>query len=265
MAEFQPPVREDLRGLAPYGAPQLDVDVRLNVNENPFAPSPELARALGASVTEAAQTLNRYPDRECVELRQALADYLSQESNAECAVESIWVANGSNEVMSHIMAAFGGPGRVALTFPPTYSMYPEYARESFTTLVSVLRTTDFQIDMAASTAAIEDQRPDPKRAATLLEEADALAAEGRFAEAVHLLLFRSIEDLRERRSGGVPQSLTAREISSLSDLTQRTREALSPIIRIVENSFFGGRPVDQTGWQSARSSYESFAFGGAAA
>lgn len=61
MTEFQPPVREDLRGLVPYGAPQLDVDIRLNVNENPFAPSPELARALGVSVTEAAQTLNRYP------------------------------------------------------------------------------------------------------------------------------------------------------------------------------------------------------------
>ena len=184
MTEFQPPVREDLRGLVPYGAPQLDVDIRLNVNENPFAPSPELARALGVSVTEAAQTLNRYPDRECVELRQALADYLSQESSAECAADSIWVANGSNEVMSHIMAAFGGPGRVALTFPPTYSMYPEYARESFTTLVSVPRTTEFQIDMAASTAAIEDQRPsvvllaspnNPTGTAVSADDIDALA------------------------------------------------------------------------------------------
>ena len=131
--------------------------------------------------------------------------------------------------------------------------------------VAGLRFRREKTDDEPEVSDIEDQRPDPKRAATLLEEADALAAEGRFAEAVHLLLFRSIEDLRERRSGGVPQSLTAREISSLSDLTQRTREALSPIIRIVENSFFGGRPVDQTGWQSARSSYESFAFGGAAA
>jgi len=155
MGEFQPPVREDLRGLTPYGAPQLDVDVRLNVNENPFAPSPELARALGASVTDVARTLNRYPDRECRALRQALADYLSQESSAECGVESIWVANGSNEVMS----AFGGPGRAALSFPPTYSMYPEYARESFTTMVSVPRTADFGIDMAASMAAISGHRP----------------------------------------------------------------------------------------------------------
>ncbi|WP_300376308.1 hypothetical protein [Henriciella sp.] len=108
---------------------------------------------------------------------------------------------------------------------------------------------------------IRDQRPDEAQASALLEEADRLAASGRFAEAVHLLLFRSIEDVRQTRTGGLPQSLTAREIQSLSDLTDRTREALAPIIRIVENSFFGGRPVDRDGWQHARRSYESFAFG----
>ena len=118
---------------------------------------------------------------------------------------------------------------------------------------------------APEVSAIDDDRPDRKQAAALLDEADALAANGRFAEAVHLLLFRSIEDLRSQRAGGVPQSLTAREIQSLSDLKARTREALSPIIRIVENSFFGGRPVDREGWQQARSSYETFAFGGGGA
>ena len=108
---------------------------------------------------------------------------------------------------------------------------------------------------------IENTRPDRKQAVALLEQADALAAQGKFAEAVHLLLFRSIEDLQEKRSGGVPKSLTAREIQSLSDLSQVARQALAPIIRIVETSFFGGRPVDQAGWQTARQSYESFAFG----
>jgi len=108
---------------------------------------------------------------------------------------------------------------------------------------------------------IDDQRPARGQAVALLEQADALAAEGRFAEAVHLLLFRSIEDLRQKRTGGVPQSLTAREIQSLSDISARARKALAPIIRIVENSFFGGRAVDRDGWQSARSSYEAFAFG----
>ena len=108
---------------------------------------------------------------------------------------------------------------------------------------------------------IHDQRPDQAQASALLEEADALAASGRFAEAVHLLLFRSIEEVRKQRTGGVPQSLTAREIQSLSDLTERTRAALGPIISIVENSFFGGRPVDRDDWQNARRSYEDFAFG----
>lgn len=106
-----------------------------------------------------------------------------------------------------------------------------------------------------------DDRPARHQATALLDEADQLAAKGRFAEAVHLLLFRSIEDVRERRAGGIPESLTAREIQSLTDLSARAREALGPIIRIVENSFFGGRPVDKDGWQRARSSYEHFAFG----
>ena len=107
----------------------------------------------------------------------------------------------------------------------------------------------------------EDFRPDEAAARSLLEEADALAKEGRFAEAVHLLLFRSIEDIQVRKSGGVPRSLTAREIGGLQDLPDRARSAFSPIIRVVERSFFGGRDVDATGWSEARKSYEDFAFG----
>ncbi|AXE64767.1 hypothetical protein BBF93_11420 [Hyphomonas sp. CACIAM 19H1] len=108
---------------------------------------------------------------------------------------------------------------------------------------------------------LTDIRPDADRARSLLEEADALAREGRFAEAVHLLLFRSIEDVQERLEGGVPTSLTAREIAGLGSLPDRARRALRPIIQIVENSFFGGRDVDAEGWQNARRSYEDFAFG----
>lgn len=106
-----------------------------------------------------------------------------------------------------------------------------------------------------------DIRPDAARARSLLEEADALAREGRFAEAVHLLLFRSIEDVQERLEGGVPTSLTSREIAGLGSLPERARRALRPIIQVVEHSFFGGRDVDADGWQSARRSYEDFAFG----
>ena len=108
---------------------------------------------------------------------------------------------------------------------------------------------------------IDDLRPDETAARALLEDADALAAAGRFAEAVHMLLFRSIDDIQSRREGGVPRSLTAREIGRLDSLPARVRGALAPIIQIVERSFFGGRPVDASGWQTARASYQDFAFG----
>lgn len=108
----------------------------------------------------------------------------------------------------------------------------------------------------------EDVRPDAALARSLLEQADTLAREGRFAEAVHLLLFRSIEDIQQRKGAVLPRSLTAREIGGLGDLPDRARSALSPIIGVVERSFFGGRDVDADGWQTARASYEDFAFGG---
>lgn len=108
---------------------------------------------------------------------------------------------------------------------------------------------------------LADIRPDAAAARSLLEEADALARQGRFAEAVHLLLFRSIEDIQERVEGGVPTSLTAREIAGLGKLPERAKRGLKPIIMVVERSFFGGRAVDADGWQEARRSYEDFAFG----
>jgi hypothetical protein len=109
---------------------------------------------------------------------------------------------------------------------------------------------------------IADFRPEESVARSLLEEADALARAGKFAEAVHLLLFRSIEDIQTRAETGVPRSLTAREIGKLGVLPARARTALGPIIAIVERSFFGGRDVDESGWQTARASYQDFAFGG---
>ena len=106
-----------------------------------------------------------------------------------------------------------------------------------------------------------DLRPEQARARALLEDADALAAQGRFAEAVHLLLFRSIDDIQEKKTGLIGRSLTAREIGALDGLPDWIRDALTPIIRIVERSFFGGQDVTETGWRDARKSYESFAFG----
>ncbi|NBU32738.1 MAG: histidinol-phosphate transaminase [Actinobacteria bacterium] len=141
-----PKLRSDLIGRTPYGAPQLDVEVKLNVNENPFAPSEQLINAISEAVTTAVRDLNRYPDRDAIELRKDLAQYISGESECEVSWENIWPANGSNEVMHHLLQAFGGPGRRLVTFGPTYSMYPDYCRETFTEYVEVPRKENFSID-----------------------------------------------------------------------------------------------------------------------
>ena len=117
------PLRPELVGEEPYGAPQLDVPVCLNVNENPYPPSTAIAAEMAEAVAAAATRVNRYPDREATRLRAALAAYLGH----GLTPANIWAANGSNEVMTHLLGAFGGPGRTALSFSPTYSMYPEYA------------------------------------------------------------------------------------------------------------------------------------------
>lgn len=152
--EFTPPIRADLVGVEPYGAPQLDVAARLNVNENPFPLPAEVTTAMGAAVADAASSLNRYPDREARALRQALADYIERESGVHCTIEQIWPANGSNEVMHQLFLAFGGPGRLAISFDPTYSMYPEYARDTFTAYESFPRRADHGVDVPAAIATI---------------------------------------------------------------------------------------------------------------
>ncbi len=157
--EFLLPIRADLVGIASYGAPQLDVPARLNVNENPFPIPDDLAIAMGAAVAEAATGLNRYPDRDAARLRQALADYLAEESGVRVPAAQVWAANGSNEVMHHLFLAFGGPGRLAITFDPTYSMYPEYARDTFTDYEAFPRRDDFRVDVAAAIDVIDARRP----------------------------------------------------------------------------------------------------------
>ena len=147
------PLRPELVGEEPYGAPQLDVPVCLNVNENPYPPS-------GAMLVDMAQAIasgvyHRYPDREFTRLRSQLADYLGH----GLGVANIWAANGSNEVMTHVLGAFGGPGRRVLTFTPTYSMYPEYARNTHTEYVTAPRREDYSLDAATILLAIERFSP----------------------------------------------------------------------------------------------------------
>jgi len=154
-----PPLREELQGLEPYGAPQLDLPVQLNVNENPYGPSPVCVADIATAVAHAATTLNRYPDREFVELRGALAAYLDADTPSTITPDMVWAANGSNEIMLQLLQAFGGPGRSALSFAPTYSMYPEYARDTMTQWVQGRRGDDFAIDLDEARALVEQHRP----------------------------------------------------------------------------------------------------------
>ncbi|SDE22584.1 histidinol-phosphate transaminase [Auraticoccus monumenti] len=150
------PLRPELRGEEPYGAPQLDVPHRLNVNENPYPPSAAVLADLAEAVTGAGAGLNRYPDREAWALRTDLARYLGHDLGAE----NVWAANGSNEVMTHLLQAFGGPGRTVLSFTPTYSMYPEYARNTYTRYVTSPRRDDFTLDVATTERAVAEHQPD---------------------------------------------------------------------------------------------------------
>jgi histidinol-phosphate aminotransferase len=157
-----PPLRDELRGIEPYGAPQLSHEaapVQLNVNENPYPPSEQLAASLAAEIATVARDLNRYPDREFVALRESLAHYLNTSGGTDITPAMVWAANGSNEVMQQLLQAFGGPGRLALSFAPTYSMYPEYARNTLTDWAVGHREEDFALDLDRARALVEERRP----------------------------------------------------------------------------------------------------------
>ncbi|WP_271324442.1 histidinol-phosphate transaminase [Streptantibioticus silvisoli] len=154
------PIRQELRGKSPYGAPQLDVPVRLNTNENPYPLPAELVERIAERVRDAARGLNRYPDRDATELRAALARYLTGTGGHPVAPDGVWAANGSNEVLQQLLQAFGGPGRSAMGFEPSYSMHALIARGTGTEWISGPRTDDFAIDRDAALAAIAERRPD---------------------------------------------------------------------------------------------------------
>jgi histidinol-phosphate aminotransferase len=154
------PLRADLRGRTPYGAPQLDVAVRLNTNENPYPPPPELVDDVTRSIAEAAHDLHRYPDRDAVQLRSDLAAYITSSTGFAVSAENLWAANGSNEVLQQILQAFGGPGRVALGFEPSYSMHPIIAAGTRTEWVPTPRRADFSLDTVAAAEILDDRRPD---------------------------------------------------------------------------------------------------------
>jgi histidinol-phosphate aminotransferase len=152
----QLPLREDLRGHPPYGAPQLDVPIRLNTNENPYPPPPGLVEDVQRGVLAAAVNLNRYPDREATALRTALAGYLGHGLDAS----QVWAANGSNEILQQLFQAFGGAGRNALGFEPSYEMHRRIAAATGTSWVTVTRDDDFLLNADTATSALAKVQPD---------------------------------------------------------------------------------------------------------
>lgn len=157
MAELSDlPLRDNLVGKTPYGAPQAAVPVSLNVNENTH-PLPEAFIAEATEALAAAlRGVNRYPDREFMGLREALAGYLGY----GLTPEQVWAANGSNEVLQQILQAFGGPGRTLMSFTPTYSMYPLLADGTDTGWIGVPRDADFRVTPELAVAAIREHQPD---------------------------------------------------------------------------------------------------------
>ncbi|AKK30517.1 histidinol-phosphate transaminase [Mycobacterium sp. EPa45] len=154
------PLRDDLRGKSPYGAPQLDVPVRLNTNENPHPPSKALVDDVTRSVAAAAADLHRYPDRDAVALRTDLAAYLRAQTGVDVGTENIWAANGSNEILQQLLQAFGGPGRTAIGFVPSYSMHPIISNGTQTAWIESVRAADFSLDVDTAATVIAARDPD---------------------------------------------------------------------------------------------------------
>jgi histidinol-phosphate aminotransferase len=152
------PLREDLRSLTPYGAPQIDSQARLNTNENPYPPSPALIAAITSRVEEVSSSLNRYPDRDAWQLRTGLAEFLNERSSQSFKAEQIWAANGSNEIIQSLFLAFGR--RKALGFTPSYSMHPLIAKVTGTPWISGLRRDDFSIDIALACEQVSSEKPE---------------------------------------------------------------------------------------------------------
>lgn len=142
-------------GKRPYGAPQDPVPVSLNVNENTHPIPDDVVADIAAALERAVRTANRYPDRDFVELRSALAGYLGHGLSSD----QLWAANGSNEVLQQVLQAFGGPGRTLLSFTPTYSMYPLLADGTDTGWIDVPRPEGYRLTPEGVVAALTEHKP----------------------------------------------------------------------------------------------------------
>ena len=151
------PLRDNLRPLSPYGAPQVPARASLNTNENPYSPSPALQKAITDAVARVASALNRYPDRDATALRTKLAEYINEESGTKFSTDNLWAANGSNEIIQSIFLAFGqGP---VLGFTPSYSMHPLIAKVTGSSWIDGKRNADFSLNTAEAVAEIQKHKP----------------------------------------------------------------------------------------------------------
>ncbi|WP_426621966.1 histidinol-phosphate transaminase [Microbacterium sp. As-52] len=150
------PLRDDLRGLTPYGAPQAPLPIALNVNENTHPIPDAVASDILDDIAVAIRDVNRYPDREFTTLRESFAEYLGH----GLTPEQIWAGNGSNEVLQHILQAFGGPGRTAFGFAPTYSMYPLIAQGTGARWIAGTRQPDYTITPDEAAEQVRAADPD---------------------------------------------------------------------------------------------------------
>ena len=151
------PLRENLRPLSPYGAPQVPAQASLNTNENPYPPSPALQKAITDAVAKVAADLNRYPDRDATVLRTKLANYINELSGTKISADNVWAANGSNEIIQSIFLAFAqGP---VLGFTPSYSMHPLIAKVTGVSWINGSRREDFTLDYDSALAQIQREKP----------------------------------------------------------------------------------------------------------
>jgi histidinol-phosphate aminotransferase len=208
------PLRDDLRGRSPYGAPQLDVPVRLNTNENPYGPSAELVDALGKAATLAATEANRYPEREAEALRADLAYYLTPDAGFGLHTSQLWAANGSNEVLQQLLQAFGGPGRRALGFEPSYSMHRLISLATATGWIAEDRAADYTIDPVAAADAVRRYAPSvvflcsPNNPTATALPLDVIKAVCAAADEAGDCMVVVDEAYAEFRRAGVPSALT---------------------------------------------------------
>jgi histidinol-phosphate aminotransferase len=152
-------VREELLGKTPYESFDDPSKIRLGTNENPNQVSREIADEIGKSVADAIINCNQYPADEMIELRIQLSEFVKNVTGLQFSKDEIFCGNGSSELLFNLHQAFVGPTRKVLTFSPTYMMYSQYARDSFSEFVECPRNADFSINLEVAKEYIEKYQP----------------------------------------------------------------------------------------------------------